>query len=300
MITHKLSRDFPMENKIRVSLCMAFFFLFFSGSAQDCLAAVQGEAGREVSFLFDTLSWLLFAAAFTGILLGGLIPRTDPYIDKDRVWRHDLSAKFSHWTHAGGCILLLVSAVGLGFFFLPRLVPGVSGAAWLMDLHFIGALLFVFGGFFWAANTIISPYRFTEHMPDGGSLIEGLTHYAHIFKLTQKRVRPTKYNGSERLAFVPIVLVAALLILTGFIKILPRMMDIPTALLASSTWVHDASALFMLILFFFHVLLAAVVPWSWPLLKSMFTGHVSLEFAQDEHASWVEQLNKKDSTEEKS
>jgi len=289
-----------MNTTSRVCLWALFLILSITGRSQGCLAAVQGEAGREVVFLFDTLPWLLFATIFAGILLGAFLPRTDPYIDKDRVLRHDFSAKLSHWTHAAGCVLLLVSAVGLGFFFLPRLLPDVDGAAWLMDLHYIGALVFIFGGFFWAANTIISPYRFTEHMPDGGSLLEGVTHYAHIFHLTKKRVRPYKYNGSERLAFVPIVLTAAVLILTGFVKLLPRMMEIPSTLVSSSTWIHDACALFMLILVFFHVLLAAVVPWSWPLLKSMFTGHVSLEFAKDEHASWVEQLPKKNSTEEKS
>ncbi len=112
-------------------------------------------------FLFDTLSWLLFVAAFTGILGGAITQRIDPYIENDRVWRHDFAAKFSHWTHAGGCVLLLISGVGLGFFFLPRLLPD---AARLMDLHFLGALFFVFGGFFWATNTILSPYRFKEHM----------------------------------------------------------------------------------------------------------------------------------------
>ena len=289
-----------MLTKTRVGVGTLFTLLVMAGSGQECSGAGFGEAGRQVSFLFDNLSWLLFAAAFTGILGGAIIQRTDPYIDGDRVWRHDFAAKFSHWTHAGGCVLLLITGVGLGFFFLPRLLPDTEGAARLMDLHFLGALFFVFGGFFWATNTIISPYRFTEHMPDRGSLMEGITHYAHIFKLTSKRVRPYKYNGSERLAFVPIVLTAALLIFTGFIKILARMTAVSSGLLSSATWIHDASALFMLILLFFHVLLAAVVPWSWPLLKSMFTGYVPLDFAQEEHPSWVEQLSSEKKGEEKS
>ena len=41
-------------------------------------------------------------------------------------------------------------------------------------------------------------------------------------------------------------------------------MGMPTGLLSFMTWIHDVSALMMLVLFFFHVLLAAVVPWSWP------------------------------------
>jgi len=261
--------------------------------ADNCLAAVQGQAGTRIYFLFDKMPWLLFVAAFVGVLTGSMSHRTDPYIDGDRVWRHDFSARFSHWTHAAGCALLLFTGVGLGFFFIPRLVPDVTGAAWLMDLHFIGSVPFVFGGFFWAANTIISPYRFKEHMPDRYSLAEGIIHYAHIFHLTNKKVRPFKYNGSERLAFVPIVLVAAALIMSGFVKLSARMVPVSTGLLNSMTWIHDALALFMLVLFLFHVLLAAIVPWSWPLLVSMFKGHVPLDFAKEEHAAWVEELSKK-------
>jgi formate dehydrogenase subunit gamma len=48
----------------------------------------------------------------------------------------------------------------------------------------------------------------------------------------------------------------------------------------------------MLVLFVFHVLLAAVVPWSWPLLKSMFSGWVPLDFAREHHPVWYEQLEK--------
>jgi len=260
-------------------------------NATGAAAPVQGEAGREVAFLFDNLWWLLFMAGFAGLVAGGFKKRIDPHIDGDRVLRHDSAAKLSHWTHAVGCTLLLATGAALGFFFFPRLLPGVEGAALLMDIHFIGALLFIFGGFYWLANTIISPWRFTEHMPDSGSLMEGIIHYAHIFGLTGKKVRPAKYDGSERLAFVPIVLFAALLIITGFIKLSARFMAVPTGLLSTMTWLHDASALVMLVLFFFHVLLAAVVPWSWPLLKSMFTGYVSLDFARDHHPVWYEELS---------
>jgi formate dehydrogenase subunit gamma len=254
------------------------------------VASIQGEAGHHSPLLFDKLWWLLFLAAFCGLLLGAYWQRIDPYIKEQRVLRHDGAARLSHWAHAAGCTLLLISGVALGFFFLPRQVAGPAGASQMLNVHFFGAFLFVFGGFFWLANTVISPGRFREHMPDKDSLMEGIIHYAHIFKLTKKTVQPAKYDGSERLAFVPIVLFAAFLILSGFIKLAPRFISIPTPLLSSMTWLHDVSALMMLVLFFFHVLLAAVVPWSWPLLKSMFTGWVPKDFAKDHHPRWYKQI----------
>ena len=254
-------------------------------------AGMQGEAGQHTPLLFDNLWWLLFLAAFCGLLLGAYWQRIDPFIKEQRVLRHDGAARLSHWTHAAGCTLLLISGVALGFFFLPRQVAGPAGASQMLNIHFFGALFFVFGGFFWLSNTLMSPWRFREHMPDKGSLIEGITHYAHICGLTKKTVSPAKYDGSERLAFVPIVLFAALLILTGFIKLAPRFIGVPTNLLSSMTWLHDISALMMLVLFFFHVLLAAVVPWSWPLLRSMFNGWVPRDFAESHHPQWYKQLS---------
>jgi formate dehydrogenase subunit gamma len=268
--------------------------LLFPGLAAAATADMQGEAGHHTPFLFDNLWWVIFLAAFCGLLLGAYWQRIDPFIKGQRVWRHDGAARLSHWTHAAGCTLLLISGVALGFFFIPRQISGPAGASQMMDLHYLGALLFVFGGFFWLSNTILSPWRFREHMPDKGSLIEGITHYAHIFGLTKKTVHPAKYDGSERLAFVPIVLFAALLIFTGFIKLSPRFMGMPSSLLSAMTWIHDLSALMMLVLFFFHVLLAAVMPWSWPLLRSMFNGWVPRDFAESHHPQWYKQLSEAD------
>jgi formate dehydrogenase subunit gamma len=284
------------------SFALATAVASFPGVAAAVTIDIQGTAGHHTAFLFDNLWWVIFIAAFFGILLGSLWKRVDPFINGQQVLRHDGAARISHWTHAAGCTLLLGSGVALGFSVIPRLVSAPAGAAQMMNIHFYGAVLFVFGGFFWLSNTILSPWQFSEHMPGKGSLIEGITHYAHIFGLTKKTVRPAKYDGSERLAFVPIVLFAILLILSGFIKLAPRFIDVPTSLLSFMSWLHDMSALMMLVLFFFHVLLAAVVPWSWPLLKSMFNGWVPTDFAKSHHPVWYEQLNesnKKKDTQDK-
>ncbi len=267
--------------------------LFLPVSAVAAAApAVQGAAGHHLTFLFDRFWWLVLMAAGLGLLWGGLQRRRDPFLDGDRVLRHDSAARLSHWTHAIGCVLLLLSGFGLGFFLFPRWVAGPDGAALMMNLHFCGALLFVFGGFYWLANTIVSPWRLREHLPERGSLAEGVIHYAHILGLTRKTVRPAKYDGSERLAFLPIVIFALLLIGTGFVKLAARFSGIPTEVLAPATQLHDISALVMLLLFCVHVLLGAVVPWSWPLLGSMFSGWVSRDFARRHHPRWFAELEK--------
>jgi formate dehydrogenase subunit gamma len=46
----------------------------------------------------------------------------------------------------------------------------------------------------------------------------------------------------------------------------------------------------MLLFFLAHVLFGAILPMSWPVLKSMFTGYITVEQAQKEHAGWYRRL----------
>jgi formate dehydrogenase subunit gamma len=44
------------------------------------------------------------------------------------------------------------------------------------------------------------------------------------------------------------------------------------------------------VFFLAHVLFAAILPMGWPMLRSMFTGYVPLEYAKSEHAGWYRRL----------
>jgi len=284
-----------MKKLFLLSCCTAGAII---SAPDNSLAAVQGEAGARLYFFFDHLPWLLFAVAFFALFVAGRCRRSDPFVDGNRVWRHDKGAILSHWTHALGCVALLLTGFGLGFFHFPRVFPGPGSTSLLMNIHFIGAALFVYGGFFWAGNMVVSPKRLREHLPEPGSLAEALTHYGHMLKLTKTEVTPGKYHGSERLAFVPIVLVTLLIIGSGFVKLGARMFAIPDGILHGASWVHDASTLFMLVLLIAHVVLGALVPWSWPLLGSMFRGHLSLKYAEKNHKAWIEELSARQQQEE--
>jgi cytochrome b subunit of formate dehydrogenase len=60
--------------------------------------------------------------------------------------------------------------------------------------------------------------------------------------------------------------------------------------MGAATFIHDVSALAMTALLIFHVLLGALVPWSWQLLRSMFTGYVSEGYVEKHHPLWHEEL----------
>ncbi len=48
----------------------------------------------------------------------------------------------------------------------------------------------------------------------------------------------------------------------------------------------------MAALLLFHIVLAAVVPWAWPMLKSMITGYMRVELLKSHHKGWYEELKK--------
>ncbi|MCE5202753.1 MAG: hypothetical protein LLG24_00810, partial [Actinomycetia bacterium] len=47
-----------------------------------------------------------------------------------------------------------------------------------------------------------------------------------------------------------------------------------------------------------HVIAGAILPMSWPVLRSMFTGWVSLEHVKDEHPGWLAELEGREAPEE--
>jgi formate dehydrogenase subunit gamma len=58
-----------------------------------------------------------------------------------------------------------------------------------------------------------------------------------------------------------------------------------------ATLVHDIAALGMLVFFLAHVVVV-LLPMSWPMLRSMFTGYITVEHAKAEHAGWYRRLVK--------
>ena len=251
----------------------------------------QGEAGQSHLFLFDHYWWILFLTIFLALLYSAYTYRKDPHCVGDKVLRHDLAARISHWFNAGGMLVLIFSGFGLGFLMFPRHVAGTEGAALMFNLHFIGAVLFLFGAVYWVGNTFLAPKRFDEHMPYLGSIKDAVIHYARMAGITNKGERPPgKYDASERLAFVPLTLLALFMGLTGIIKVSAHVWHLPKGLVTFATFTHDWSTIVLVILLVFHVILAAVVPWAWPLLKSMINGYVPVEFVKHHHPGWYKEL----------
>lgn len=245
----------------------------------------------QETLLFDQYTWLIFAMPFVGFLVAALSKRRDPLITERRVLRHDVPARLSHWTHALGTTLLLVSGIILGTRFTPSFLANDAATATWFNVHFVFALLFLFGTFYWLGNTLISKHRFREHLPTKNAVKYTVQHYGHLLGIKRFSLPPEgKYFESERMAFILALLATVAVGVTGLVKVLAHMVSIPEGVMNATTWIHDISAAAMLLFFIAHVFFAAIAPFSWTTLKSMFTGYIPLKHAEKEHGGWVAQL----------
>ena len=252
----------------------------------------QGEAGASSVFYFDRYWWVPFMTIFVALLLSAYTRRKKPRCENGKILRHDLPARFSHWFNAAGILLLLYSGYMLGFLDFGRKVWFTEGAREMFNLHFIGAVLFLLGAVYWVGNSFLNPRRLEEHSPYKGSVKDAIVHYLKLAGLPIKGgERLTgKYEASERLAFIPLTLLALFMAITGLIKLSGHVWHVPTGLLKFATLTHDWSTVLLAVLLVFHIVLAAVVPWSWPMLKSMITGYMSVELLKSHHKGWYEEL----------
>jgi len=241
--------------------------------------------------LFDSATWLIWLAPFAGIFAAGVTKRRDPRIEGDSVLRHDTAAIVEHWTHGIATAVLLLSGIALGVLFVPTLV-GAGRQTWLaMDIHFVAVVVFLFGTFYYGANTALALKRLREHLPTGDAVSYTKRHYGLLLGFKKFTMPPErKYFESEKMAFILAAVATITILITGLLKVAAHALDVPAGLMAIATPAHDVATLVMLAFILPHILFAAVLPGSGPILRSMFTGRVSLDYAKHEHAGWVAEL----------
>lgn len=272
----------------RSVVAIAVFVLFAFGVTVAVLQA--GTRGAEL--MFNSAAWVLFAAPFAGLFAAGFTKREDPRVEGDRVLRHDGPAILQHWTHGLGTAVLLGTGVILGLLFIPSALPSGQAVWTAMNVHYVAAVMFLFGTFYYLGNTWISSHRFVEHLPNKESVGIAIQHYGHLLGAKQfaEAPREGKYFESERIAYVMAVVATVTMVVTGLFKALAHVVDIPALVMGPMTLLHDAGTVLMLLFFAAHVFFGAILPNAWPGLRSMFTGYVPLDYAEKEHVAWVEQL----------
>lgn len=243
---------------------------------------------------FDLLPWLVALAPFLGLFCSAFAKRKDPEIVGDRVYRHDPPARISHWAHAIGTTVCVVSGIIMGLRFTPAFVDDGPAAVVWMNVHFVACVLFLFGTFFYLGNTIVSRYRLKEHLPTKNAVNYTLRHYGLLVGIKKFTMPPEdKYFESEKVAYVFAVVVSVLLVVSGLVKAAAHVfLTLPDAFMNVLSWTHDIAAAAMVLFLVAHVFFAVIAPFSWKTFPSMFFGWIPKEEADKEHAGWVERLEK--------
>ena len=278
--------SFFYQGKSGISVTCRPKFMHIDVKRLDILKGVS-MSGK---LLFNSVTWLVWLAPFIGIAAAGFTRRRDPVIEGERILRHDLAARIEHWTHGLGTMVLLISGIILGLRFTPSMVRTSSDAIVLMNVHYLAVIVFLFGTFYYATNTLISSHRFPEHLPTKNAFRFTVQHYGRLLGFKYDMPPEAKYFESEKVAFVMALGASVAVIITGLIKVSAHAIAIPASIMGIATWTHDIATVVMLSFFLAHVFFAAIAPMSWPTLPSMFHGYVNKEHTQEEHPGWYAKL----------
>ena len=263
-----------------------FLALLIAGIVGAIVATNMGQ------LLFNTLWPVLILAPFLGLLVAGRTKRHEAYIDGDRVLRHDGAARLEHWTHGLSAFALIVTGALLGVWFMKSAVSGGKPTWLAMNLHFVAAWFFLFGTFFYVANTIISSWRLKEHLPTKNVVKFSVQHYGHLLGSKKYSMPPEdKFYESEKLAYLVAVFSAVLLVITGIIKVLAHaILGMPAGLMHVVLITHDVAAILITLFLIAHVFFGVIIPSAWPGLHSMLSGWLTVNEAREGYPGWFERV----------
>ena len=216
--------------------------------------------------------------------------------NKEKIIRHSGLVRLIHWTVALSTFMLIIT----GMFQMPLakryMIDQVPGLAWSSDygttvlIHYIAAIFLV------TAVAIHITYHFIRKdfglIPRKGDVKESIQIIKAMFGFGQEP-KSDKYLAEQRLAYLFIAFSFFIIISTGLIKVIK---NLPGVILSSTflTWVTNLHNLgtFMIIFGIIAHLGAFVIKENWPLLPSMFTGKVDLDYIKHRHTIWYDKISK--------
>jgi formate dehydrogenase subunit gamma len=243
------------------------------------------------NLLFSSAWSMIPIAALMGVFFGAFNERHKEHISEGKVLRHDVAEFFEHWGHTLGMLFLLVSGVLLGFLFIPRFLHDAEAVGFAMNLHFVGVLITAFSVVYHITDLAVAGDA-KELLPGAADFKHVVAHYAAKVGLDEPP-KEGKYFASERLAYPVWIVSMAVMAITGLTKVAAHVWSLPAGLMAIATSVHDVFTLVFIAVLAAHIVLGAIVPWSWPHFVSMLTGYMKEETVAKYHVEWYEELTEK-------
>ncbi len=216
--------------------------------------------------------------------------------EKGLVVRHGALELMEHWFIAlSGLVLLLT-----GMFQLPMAgryyITSVPGLTWSGDyivslyVHYAASVIFIAAFFFHLFFHGLQNEK--ALIPQRGDIKASVIVVKSFFGIGEEPPFH-KYLPEQRLAYVGMAFVIALLIISGLIKVYKNVyapdMNYTTVLWA--TWVHNISFILFIFAFAGHMGAILLKP-NRPMIRGIFTGRVRLDYALHRHPLWIEDMDK--------
>lgn len=208
----------------------------------------------------------------------------------DKIVRHTPAVRATHWLVAVSGILLMFSGFGEMPMYKRYFVTSIPGLGWsgdyaiMLDIHYLTAAVFCGA----VAFHLLYHFRRREFaiLPKKGDVAESMVTLKAMLR-GKKEPPHEKFLAEQRLAYAGMGVVTLMLVVTGLIKTYkntgPVVLD--PIFLNVVTYAHTLSTMLFMAFFFMH-LGVFVLKANWPLLKSMFTGTVSRDYARERHGHW--------------
>jgi len=214
--------------------------------------------------------------------------------DKNRVVRHGRIELVEHWAIALSGLLLLLS----GLFELPMAsryrITAIPGFSWSGDfitslsVHYAASVVFIAASLFHLLYHGLAGER--ELLPQKGDL---KTSIAVIKTFFGKGKEPPfdKYLPEQRLAYVGMAVIIAVLILSGMVKTAKNLFapDMNYTLVLWATWLHNIFFVLFILAFIAHIGAILLKP-NRPMIRGIFTGAVRLDYARHRHPLWLAKM----------
>ena len=265
------------------------------GSAQLYVLRAGLAGSLKYHLLFDTAVLAIPVAALLGVFLGTFEDdKGHTKIINGKIERHDELMFFQHWSHAIGTVILIITGLGLGTLFIPRTIQSVENIGFAMNMHFIGILLFFVGASYYVTKGLLTG-EIKHMLPKTGDTNSMIGHYKAML-FGGEAPKEEKFLSAERVVFPMWIIGASGITLSGIVKTAAHVWSLPGALTGFFTFLHGVFAIYMALLLVGHVTAAALLPASWPLIKSMVTGYVTEKYYHH-HVKWYEELQSQNSEE---
>ncbi|HDP24567.1 MAG TPA: cytochrome b/b6 domain-containing protein [Deltaproteobacteria bacterium] len=214
--------------------------------------------------------------------------------DKGLVKRHSTIVLIEHWAIAISGLLLVLT----GIFQLPiaqrYYITEVPGLTWSGDfifslnIHYAASVVFIAACLFHVFYHALLGHK--AMLPKKGDIRQSIQV---IKSFLGKAEEPPfhKYLPEQRLAYAGMVMIIAGLIISGLVKTYKNIFapDLSLGILLWATWVHNLLFILFVLAFFAHMAAIVIKP-NRPMVRSIFTGNIRLDYARHRHPLWIAEL----------